>query len=37
MFGLSLSFLIGYAVGRWFGDAIKEILHRAYTEIHEWL
>ena len=37
MFGLSLSFLIGYAVGRWFGDFIKETIRRAYNEIHEWL
>ena len=35
MFGLSLSFLIGYAVGRWFGDFIKDIAYWAYAKIHK--
>ena len=37
MFGLPIAFLAGYFVARYFGDAIKEIVHRVYTEVAEWL
>ena len=36
MFGIPLAFLAGYAVARWFGDAIKEMIHLVYTNLSEW-
>ena len=37
MYGIPIAFIVGYAFARWFGDAVKEIIHRVYTEISEWL
>ena len=37
MLGLPIAFLVGYAFARYFGDAVKDIIHRVYTEVAEWL
>ena len=37
MFGIPLAFLVGYLCARWFGDAIKEVIHRIWVELHEWM
>ena len=41
MFGLSVSFIAGYFVARYFGDAILAVAQAAYAEvgkvISEWL
>ena len=37
MFGISLGVIAGYFEARYFGDAIKELVHRVYTELAEWL
>ena len=40
MFGISLAFVAGYAVARWFGDSVKTIAQHIYSEvgkvIEEW-
>ena len=33
MFGLSIGFLVGYAVARWFGDSVKSIAQHIYAEV----
>ena len=37
MFGIPIAFLAGYVVARWFGEYVKEVLHRTWTELHDWL
>lgn len=41
MFGISLAAVLGYAVARWFGDAIKSIVEHTVAEVSkaigEWL
>ena len=33
MWGIPIAFLVGYAVARYFGDAVKSIAQHIYAEI----
>ena len=36
MFGISLAFIAGYFVARWFGDFINKTLDAAWHELQDW-
>ncbi len=36
MFGIPIAFVVGYAVARWFGDAIKACIELIAKELGDW-
>ena len=36
MFGIPVAFILGYALARWFGDAIKAAVILFAKELEEW-